>query len=89
MMLKLDQGRKDLSKNKEDQNIGRYSEGQKIDAKITSVDMTNRKFGLSVRQLEIDEEQNLMEKYGSKSSGSVLGDILGKALDVEQDPKDK
>ncbi len=51
--------------------------------------MTNRKFGLSVRQLEIDEEQNLMEKYGSKSSGSVLGDILGKALDVEQDPKDK
>ena len=81
--------RKDLSKNKEDQNIGRYSEGQKIDAKITSVDMTNRKFSLSVRQLEIDEEQNLMEKYGSKSSGSVLGDILGKALDVEQDPKDK
>jgi len=81
--------RKDLSKNKEDQNIVRYSEGQKIDAKITSVDMTNRKFSLSVRQLEIDEEQNLMEKYGSKSSGSVLGDILGKALDVEQDPKDK
>ena len=81
--------RKDLSKNKEDQNIGRYSEGQKIDAKITSIDLTNRKFSLSVRQLEIDEEQNLMEKYGSKSSGSVLGDILGKALDGEQDPKDE
>ena len=30
-----------------------------------------------------------MEKYGSKSSGSVLGDILGKALDGEKDPKDE
>ncbi len=81
--------RKDLSKNKEDQNIGRYNEGQKVDAKITSIDLINRKFGLSIRQLEIDEEQNLMEKYGSKSSGSVLGDILGKALDGEQDTKEK
>jgi small subunit ribosomal protein S1 len=77
--------RKDLSKNKEDQNINRYSEGQKIDAKITSIDLINRKFSLSVRQMEIDEEQTLMEKYGSKSSGSVLGDILGKALDEDQD----
>jgi small subunit ribosomal protein S1 len=74
-------------KNKEEQDIGRYSEGQKIDAKITSVDLTNRKFSLSIRQLEIEEEQNLMEKYGSKSSGSVLGDILGKALDGDQDTK--
>ena len=81
--------RKDLSKNKEDQNISRYSEGQKIDAKITSIDLTNRKFALSVRQMEIDEEQNLMEKYGSKSSGSVLGDILGKALDGDQDSKEE
>jgi small subunit ribosomal protein S1 len=81
--------RKDLSKNKEDQNISRYAEGQTIDAKITSIDLTNRKFSLSIRQLEIDEEQNLMEKYGSKSSGSVLGDILGKALDGKQDTEEK
>ena len=81
--------RKDLSKNKEDQNISRYAEGQTIDAKITSIDLTNRKFSLSIRQLEIDEEQNLMEKYGSKSSGSVLGDILGKALDGKQDSEEK
>ena len=64
-----------------------YNEGQKIDAKINSIDLTNRKFALSIRQLEIDEEQSLLEKYGSKSSGSVLGDILGKALDEDKTPK--
>ncbi len=79
--------RKELSKNKEEQNISRYNQGQKIDAKISSIDLTNRKFALSIRQLEIDEEQSLLEKYGSKSSGSVLGDILGKALDEDKDSK--
>ena len=81
--------RKELSKNKEEQNISRYNEGQKINAKISSIDLTNRKFALSIRQLEIDEEQSLLEKYGSKSSGSVLGDILGKALDEDKDSKEE
>ena len=81
--------RKELSKNKEEQNISRYNEGQKINAKISSIDLTNRKFALSIRQLEIDEEQSLLEKYGSKSSGSVLGDILGKALDEDKGSKEK
>jgi len=81
--------RKELSKNKEEQSISRYNIGQKIDAKISSIDLTNRKFSLSIRQLEIDEEQSLLEKYGSKSSGSVLGDILGKALDEDKDSKEE
>ena len=81
--------RKELSKNKEEQNISRYNEGQKINAKISSIDLTNRKFALSIRQLEIDEGQSLLEKYGSKSSGSVLGDILGKALDEDKGSKEK
>jgi small subunit ribosomal protein S1 len=81
--------RKELSKNKEEQNISRYNEGQKINAKISSIDLTNRKFALSIRQLEIDEEQSLLEKYGSKSSGSVLGDILGKALDEDKGSKEE
>ena len=81
--------KKELSKNKEEQNISRYNVGQKIDAKISSIDLTNRKFALSIRQLEIDEEQTLLEKYGSKSSGSVLGDILGKALDEDKDSKEE
>ena len=41
-------------KTKEEQNISRYNEGQKIDAKISSIDLTNRKFALSIRQLEIE-----------------------------------
>ena len=32
---------------------------------------------------------SLLEKYGSKSSGSVLGDILGKALDEDKDSKEE
>ena len=81
--------RKELSKNKEEQSLSRYNEGQKINAKISSIDHTNRKFALSIRQLEIDEEQSLLEKYGSKSSGSVLGDILGKALDEDKGSKEE
>ena len=81
--------RKELSKNKEEQSLSRYNEGQKINAKISSIDHTNRKFALSIRQLEIDEEQSLLEKYGSKSSGSVLGDILGKAFDEDKDSKEE
>jgi len=87
ILLKQQFEEKNSQKNKEEQNISRYNEGQKIDAKISSVDLTNRKFALSIRQLEIDEEQSLLEKYGSKSSGSVLGDILGKALDEDKDTK--
>ena len=35
---------------------------------------------LSIKALEVAEEREAMDKYGSSDSGATLGDILGTAL---------
>ena len=46
----------------------------------------------SIKALEISDEKQAIEQYGSKDSGASLGDILGEALDKssssEGDKKD-
>jgi small subunit ribosomal protein S1 len=51
-----------------------------VDAKITSVDKTGKKIGLSIKVLEIEEEKQVMAEFGSSDSGASLGDILGIAI---------
>ena len=80
--------RKRAFKNKEEQNISRYNEGQKIDAKISSIDLTNENFSF-YKTVRNRWGTKFAEKYGSKSSGSVLGDILGKALDGDKESEEK
>ena len=48
---------------------------------IISVDNKLRIVNLSVKEMEIDEEQKALNKYGSSDSGASLGDILGSVLD--------
>ena len=56
-------------------------EGDVIEAKVTSVDKKNNKFGLSVKALEIDEEKKALEEYSSSASASsTLGDALSEAM---------
>ena len=73
--------RGDLSKDKSEQNPDRFEVGQKVDAKVTSLDSKTRRISLSIRALEISDEKKAIEQYGSKDSGASLGDILGEALD--------
>lgn len=73
--------RGDLSKDKSEQNPDRFEVGQKVDAKVTSLDPKTRRISLSIRALEISDEKKAIEQYGSKDSGASLGDILGEALD--------
>ena len=73
--------RSDLSKDKSEQIPERFEAGQKVDAKVTNYDSKSRKISLSIRALEISDEKEAIEQYGSKDSGASLGDILGEALD--------
>ena len=71
----------DLGRDKAAQNPENFHEGDKVEAKVTSVDRKNTKIGLSIKALEIDEEKQALEEYGSADKGnSALGDALGAAL---------
>ena len=72
--------RSDLSRDRAEQRPERFSVGNKIDARVTSIDAKTRKLGLSIKAREIAEEKEAVEQYGSSVSGASLGDILGAAL---------
>lgn len=70
----------DLAKDRQDRKTDRFAVGEKVDAKIISVDRTGRRVGLSIKALEIEEEKQVMAEFGSSDSGASLGDILGLAI---------
>jgi small subunit ribosomal protein S1 len=78
--------RSDLSRDRNEQRPDRFSEGDKVDAKVLNLDKTSRKLSLSIKALELAEEKEAVEQYGSTDSGASLGDILGAAL-KDQDEK--
>ncbi len=75
----------DLSRERSEQRPDRFAVGEKVDAKITSVDAKTRKLGLSIKAREIDEDKQAMKDFGSTESGASLGDILGAALNKEKE----
>ncbi len=70
----------DLAKDRSEQKPDRFAVGEKVDAKVTSLDAKNHKITLSIKAREIDEEKQAMAEFGSTDSGASLGDILGAAL---------
>ena len=70
-----------LSKDKNEQKTERFAVGEKVDSIIISIDNKTRLVNLSIKQIEIQDEKNALNKYGSSDSGASLGDILGSALD--------
>jgi small subunit ribosomal protein S1 len=81
--------RSDLSRDRSEQRPDRFTVGDKVDARVTTVDASNRKLNLSVKTKEIQEEKQAMKEYGSSDSGASLGDILGAALRSKQDAQDE
>lgn len=77
----------ELSSEKADQRTEKFAIGDRIDAKITSIDKQTRKVTLSVKAYEIEEREKAIKEYGSTDSGARLGDILGLALGKQD--KDK
>jgi small subunit ribosomal protein S1 len=81
--------RSDLSRDREDQRPERFNVGDKLDAMVTNIDQRARRIGLSIKALEIAEEKEAVQQYGSSDSGASLGDILGAALNRDDDDADE
>jgi small subunit ribosomal protein S1 len=76
--------RSDLSRDRSEQRPERFTKGDKVDARVVSIDPKTRKLGLSIKAREIAEEKEAVEQYGSSDAGASLGDILGAALKKRQ-----
>ena len=63
-----------------EQRPERFGVGDKVDVRVTNIDNKTRRLGLSIKAREIAEEKEAVEQYGSSDSGASLGDILGAAL---------
>ena len=72
--------RSDLARDRGDQRPERFNVGDSVDARITNIDKSARRLGLSIKAREIAEEKEAVQQYGSSDSGASLGDILGAAL---------
>ncbi|MEL0018904.1 MAG: 30S ribosomal protein S1 [Rickettsiales bacterium] len=75
----------DLSRDRSEQRPDRFAVGEKVDAKVTSIDKSSRKISLSIKAREVEEEKQAMADYGSSDAGASLGDILGAALRSKQE----
>lgn len=75
----------DLSNDRIEQRADRFAVGDRVDAKIISVDKNSHKISLSIKALEVEEQKKAIAEYGSTDSGASLGDILGAALNKAED----
>jgi len=72
--------RAELARDKSDQRPDRFAVGEKVDAKVISIDRASRKLSLTIKGKEVEEEKQAMAEFGSSDSGASLGDILGAAI---------
>ena len=72
----------DLAKDAADARPEVFSPGNALDAKITEIDLENRRVKLSVKAAQIDEEKSLIAKFGegATKSGATLKGIFEKAI---------
>ena len=70
----------ELSRDRSEQRPDRFAVGDKVDARVTTIDRSSRRITLSVKALEVADEKQAMAEYGSSDSGASLGDILGEAI---------
>ena len=83
--------RVDLAKDLADARPEVYSPENALDAKITELDLKNRKVKLSVKAAQIDEEKSLIAKFGegATKSGATLKGIFEKAIGKNKVKKEK
>ena len=72
----------DLAKESADARPEVYSKHNALDAKITELDLKNRRIKLSVKAAQLDEEKSLIAKFGegATKSGATLKGIFEKAI---------
>ncbi len=81
----------DLAKEIENCRPEVFNKGNKVDCMVVGLDKDKRKVSLSIKELEIQNEEIAIKKYGKDgtSSGQVLGDILGKVFNSKKKGKKK
>jgi small subunit ribosomal protein S1 len=81
----------DLAKETADARPEVFSPGNALDAKITELDLKDRRIKLSVKAAQIDEEKSLVAKFGAGAtkSGATLKGIFEKALGGKKKKKEK
>ena len=65
-----------LAKDVENQRPSRFVKKDKLDVMITELDKEEKKVSLSIKALEEKQTKEAVQKYGSKDSGGILGEIL-------------
>ncbi len=76
--------RTDLGRDRDEQRPERFQVGQTFDAQVSGFDRS-KKPTFSIKALQIAEEKQAVEQFGSSDSGASLGDILGEALKAKSD----
>lgn len=72
--------RTDLSREKAEQDTSKYKVGDTVEASVVSVEDNTVK--LSIRHLQVTLEKQAVKEFANEAdSGSVLGDILGAAIE--------
>ena len=72
----------ELAKDSADARPEVFSPGNALDAKVTELDLGQRKIKLSVKAAQIDQEKSLIAKFGegATKSGATLKGIFEKAI---------
>ncbi len=72
----------EISKEKIKTPVGKFTMGDVINAKVMNINTEERRIGLSIKRLEIEDEQNLLSEYVNniKPATSTFGEILRENL---------
>ena len=79
----------EISKEKIKTPVGKYNIGDVITAKVMNINTEERRIGLSIKRLEIEDEQNLLSEYvntmrpATSSFGEILRENLQEKLNDE------
>ncbi|MFH2044200.1 MAG: 30S ribosomal protein S1 [Pseudomonadota bacterium] len=72
----------EISKEKIKTPVGKYNLGEVLNAKVMNINSVERRIGLSIKRLQMDNEQNVLTDYISnmKPATSAFGEILRENL---------
>lgn len=70
----------DISRDRNEQRPEKFAVGDRVDAQITGIDKATRRVSVSIKALEMADEKEAIDQFGSSDLGASLGDILGAAL---------
>jgi small subunit ribosomal protein S1 len=72
----------EISKEKIKTPVGKYNIGEVITARVMNINSDERRIGLSIKRMEIEDEQNLLSEYVNNigPATSTFGEILRENL---------